>query len=122
MINYQEKGEIFIVNFTGSIPLDEIIDYLNDFEQLKHLPKTLNILYDFTNADFNLDPVKIKILSDKAVEVTARYDTIRTAFVVSEPKVTAYTMLFSLMMPNEKSSREIFSTLSAAHDWLNGIR
>jgi len=122
MINYQKEGDIFVVTFSGAIPFDDIIAYLSDFSKIKHLPRNINILYNFTKADFDLDPVKIKIISDKAIEVTERYESIRTAFVISEPKVTAYTMLFSLLMPNEKSSREIFSTISAARDWLKGFR
>ncbi|NJO92730.1 MAG: hypothetical protein HC831_29995 [Chloroflexia bacterium] len=116
-----EKG-IFTVVFTGDILFDSIISYLDDFKNMQGLPKNLKLLYNFTNANFHLDPVKIKIISDKATDVTSNYTSIRTAFVVAEPKVTAYSMLFSLMNNTEKTSREIFSTLSAAIDWLNGHR
>jgi len=120
MIKYQMEDNIFTVIFTGTISFDEIISYLNDFGQMKDLPKSLKLLYNFIDAEFDLNPVKIQIISDKAIEVTALYDNIQTAFVVAEPKITAYSMLFSLMSANEKALREIFSTVLAAKNWLTG--
>lgn len=123
LINYQlEESGIFRIIFSGKIPVDNILSFLDDFYLFENLPNELILLYDFTRAEFDLDPVKIKILSAKAMEVSINYDKIRTAFVVAEPKVTAYTMLFSMMIPNEKATREIFSTVEAAEDWLIGNR
>lgn len=121
-ISHQLNGNgIFVVKFTGDIPFDLIIEYLDDFEKIKGLPKKLFMLYDFTNAAFDLDQAKIKAISDKAGDVTIDYEFVYTAFVVAEPKVTAYTMLFSLMLPNERSKRELFSTVSGAQNWLNSF-
>lgn len=122
MIKYQMEDNIFTVVFTGAVSFESIISYLKDFGQMEDLPRNLKLLYNFIDAEFDLDPVRIQIISDKAIEVTASYDKIQTAFVVAEPKITAYSMLFSLMSANEKSLREIFSTISAAKNWLTGLR
>ncbi len=123
MINYQlDENGIFRIVFNGVISLESILSFLDDFYQFENLPPELILLYDLTKATFDLDPVKIKMLSEKALAVTIKYHKIRTAFVVAGPKVTAYTMLLSIMMPNEKATREIFSTLEAAEEWLFGNR
>lgn len=121
MIKYQLKDGIFTVKFTGLVLFKEIIDYLEEFRNLKDIPLNLKMLYDLSEADFNLTQPEIKKLSEKASEVTAHFNFIYTAFVVSEPKVTAYTMLFSLMVPNAKSLRELFASKENALNWLNNL-
>lgn len=121
MIKYQFKDGIFTVNFTGQILFTEIIEYLEDFRNLKDIPLNLRMLYDLTESDFTLTQAEIRKLSEKASQVTAHFNFIYTAFVVSEPKITAYTMLFSLMAPNEKSLRELFATKENALTWLNNL-
>jgi hypothetical protein len=118
MISYTFDQDILYITFTGEIKLEDIIEYLKEFDNLDSLPKNLHLLYDLVNAKLNIAPTEIKIISQIADISTHEYSSTKTAFLVDNPKVTAYSTLFSNVTTNPKTQRKIFSTKEAAIKWL----
>jgi hypothetical protein len=121
MITYflKESG-IFHVNFSGTVSLEDIKAYLLEFETLENLPTDFLSLYDLRGADMNLKAEDIACISELTEKVTASYKSVKTAFLVDKPKLTAYTFLFSVDHNSEKLTRQVFSTQEVALKWLIG--
>ncbi|MFC2103915.1 STAS/SEC14 domain-containing protein [Bacteroidota bacterium] len=119
MITYSLKTDIFLVIFEGKITFEEIVNYLKDFSDLEDLPNDLLLLYDLSNVELNFAPAEIKMISHVADLSTQKYSSIKTAFLVDKPKMTAYSTLFSNLADEIKTQRKIFSTKEAALEWLN---
>ena len=119
MIAYELKNNsIFEISLTEKVDMNDILDFLKEFETLNYLPNDVKLIYDFQNAELELDIDQLTEISKTADEVTLKYKTVRTAFVVSEPVVTAYSYLFSKMDKRKNIERKVFSTTKAAREWL----
>lgn len=113
-----ESG-IFYVILSGVVTAADIITYLHEFEKIDYLPPNIRLLYDLRNASINLKLRDIVAISKFSKKVTSAYQSVRTAFLVSKPNVTAYSILFSRESKSKKTSRKVFSTENAAIQWLN---
>lgn len=119
MITYEvDELGIFSVNFSGPVSFVDIKNYLAEFASLDELPLDIRLLYDMQEGEIDLaedDLANIAKLADKA---TQKYHSVRTAFLVSKPDVTAFTYIFSQFKKNDRSVRRVFSTREAAINWL----
>ena len=119
MINYTLKDTgIFYVTFSKTVSVEDIKKYLLEFELLKSLPLNLLALYDLRNAIIRLTQKDLIFISELTEKVTASYKTVRTAFLVSEPALTAYSILYTEELVPVKTKRKVFSTEEAALNWL----
>ncbi len=119
MISFSLRDSgIFYVDFSDTVTVEDIKNYLFEFARLDNLPKNIYLLYDLTEVDMNLELVDISFISKLAEKVTSSYKTIRTAFLVDKPKITAYSILFNVDTSSEKILRNAFSTEEAALKWL----
>ncbi len=119
MINYYlDESGIFFVKFSGIVTAKDIKAYLLEFDSINDLPGDFLSLYDLRDADMDLKKEDILSISDLTNKVTAAYKTVRTAFLVHKPVVTAYSYLFISELPSEKTIRKVFSTEEAAIKWL----
>ena len=119
MITYSLKDSgIFQVNFTETVTLADIEKYLYEFETLNKLPMDFISLYDLRGANMQLNSEDIIVISELTEKVTAAYRSVKTAFLVDKPKLTAYTFLFSVEHNSEKTTRQVFSNERTAYDWL----
>jgi hypothetical protein len=120
MITYELiDTNIFYVRFTGKTSVRDIAEYLDEFKSVEDLPADIRLLYDITDAEMNLNVDDIHQISKLAEEATQRYTSVKTAFLVNHPLLTAYSVLFSEFKSSSKTNRKIFSTVGAATDWLN---
>jgi len=119
MTSYAFINDILHVSIDGEATLYDLYDFLDEIGNLHELPKELKVFYDLRNATLNLRLDEISALSQKAEEKTRNCNSVRTAFCVQDPKVTAYAMLFSWLPENSRIKREQFSTKEAALKWLN---
>ena len=119
MINYTlNDDQIFYVKFTGDVNYQEIAEYLKRFESLEHLPADLRLIYDFSEANLTVDPDDIQKISSMADAVTTKYKSVRTAFLVTKPMETAFTMLFIQEKSEMDKKRKVFTTREVAEEWL----
>lgn len=119
MISYSLKESgIFYVDFSETVSLEDIKSYLREFEKLDKLPQDFLSLYDLRGANLLLDSEDIMAISEISEEVTVDYKSVKTAFLVDKPKLTAYSFLFSVDHNSEKTMRLVFSNEKEALDWL----
>lgn len=119
MISYSlNNSGIFHVKFSGAITVEDIKRYLLEFKMITSLPQDFKSLYDLRDADLSLTFGDILAISRLTKKVTAPFKTVRTAFLVSKPNVTAYSILFSTQLSHRRTVRKVFSTEGAALDWL----
>ncbi|MDQ1769290.1 hypothetical protein GQR60_00470 [Labilibaculum sp. A4] len=119
MISFSLRDSgIFYVDFSDTVTVEDIKNYLFEFERLDNLPKNIYLLYDLREVDMNLEIDDISFISKLAEKGTSSYKTIRTAFLVDTPKITAYSILFNLDTSSEKVLINVFSTEEAALKWL----
>lgn len=109
---------IFYVEFSDTVTVEDIKNYLFESGRLDNLPKEIYLLYDLREVDMNLEIDDISFISKLAKKVTSPDKTIRTAFLVDKPKITAYSILFNVDTSSEKVLRNVFSTEEAALKWL----
>ena len=119
MITYSLKDTgVFYVDFSGTVLLKDIEDYLNTFETLENLPLDFLSLYDLRGAHMQMNSEDIQFISALTQQVTRKYRSVKTAFLVDKPKLTAYTLLFSVDHDLEKTTRQVFSNERNAIEWL----
>jgi hypothetical protein len=118
MITSVYEDGIFKVTFKDYITLDDILDFLIDFSKIEYLRNDVLLLYDLENASIAFDPSEINIISKSAECATKKYTSIKTAFLANDPKLNAYSTLFSNHSKETKTVRKIFSTAAAALNWL----
>ena len=119
MISYAFINDILHVLIEGPATIHNLYDFIDDLGNLHNLPDNLKVFYDLRNASLDLRLDEISILSKKAEEKTLHCQSVKTAFCVEDPKITAYAMLFSWLPESSKIKREQFSTKEAALLWLN---
>ncbi len=119
MISFSLRDSgIFYVDFSDTVTVEDIKNYLFEFARLDNLPKNIYLLYDLREVDMNLEIVDISFISKLAEKVTSSYKTTRTALLVDTPKITAFSILFNVDTSSEKVLRNAFSTEEAALKWL----
>lgn len=119
MISYAIIDNVFHVSLSETIELNDFLSFLKEFSEIENLPKDLKVFYDLRSANVNLHLDDINQLSEIAESKTLNYKSVKTAFVVEDPKVTAYAMLFSWLPSNDRITRKQFSTKDAALKWLH---
>jgi hypothetical protein len=122
MISYAFIEDILHVTVDGPAALSDLYDFLDDVPNLNNLSDNLRVFLDLRKASIDLRLDEISELSKRAEEKTQNCKSVRTAFCVKDPKITAYTMLFSWLPDNPRIKREQFSTQEAAFEWLNEMR
>jgi hypothetical protein len=115
-----DKNNIFCIKLTGIITYEDINDFLIEFKSFNKLPEDVLLLYDLFNAEFKISPQDIESISKLADVATRNYKSVKTAFLVDKPMVTAFSSLFADIKDDEKKERKIFSTEEAARNWLLG--
>ncbi len=109
---------IFYIDFSDTVTVGDIKNYLIEFKNLDNLPKNIYLLYDLREVDMKLEIDEISFISKLAEKVTSSYTTVRTAFLTDKPQITAYSILFNVDTSSEKVLRDVFSTEKAALKWL----
>ncbi len=119
MISYNFNDDILHVTIDGKITINDLFSFLDDFSKIENMPAHLKVFYDLRAATLDLKLEEISLLSKAAEEKTLVYKSVKTAFCVEDPKITAYAMLFSWLPDNTRIKREQFSTPKAALAWLD---
>ncbi len=119
MITFKLKSDgIFWVTVEGTLEMGEIRDYLSQFKNIKGLPDHLLLLYDLQNAVLMITAEDISEISRLGSESTISYKRVRTAFVVRESYLSAYSYLFAEKPDHPRIVRKVFGSSKAAVKWL----
>lgn len=119
MINYSlNKDNILYVTFSEKVTVEDIKNYLLEFEKIDNMPQYLLSLYDLRSCELVIENKDIAIISELTDYFTRKFQKVRTAFLVDKPNLTAYSILFSEELVPKRTKREVFSTEEAALIWL----
>ena len=119
MITYSLRDDgIFYVTFSETVTVNDILKYLQDFEALNNLPKDLLTMYDLRDVDMDITSRDIISIAKMTEMATVPFKTVRTAFLVDKPNLTAFSILFTEELVPVKTKRNVFSTEKAALNWL----
>lgn len=118
---FNHKTGFLDSQFTDAVTLQEIVDYIDATKNNDDLPRSLKILTDATNTDFNLNPDELYKIVEANNQSLEKYNYIIDAIVVESPKVMAISILYKEMAENNKYIFKVFSTREAAIDWLLSI-
>ena len=122
MITYSlEDSGIFYVRFSDSVSAEDIKKYLSDFAKINDLPLDFLSLYDLRDANLTIVAEDVASISNLANKIVSSFRTVRTAFLVNKPDITAYSILFK-NSASKGIAREVFSTREAAINWLTNMR
>ena len=119
MITYKlDDSDILHIKLTGNIDFNEVTGFLKKLKSFDNLPQDIKLLCDLTEAEVNLTANEIHQISGLAENATRKYSAVKTALLVNQPLMTAYSVLFTKFKSSGRTNREVFSTLDAAKDWL----
>lgn len=119
MITYslQDSG-IFLVDFSETVTIADIEKYLTEFKTIKNVPNNFIALYDLRGANLKLKAEDIQLLIELSEKATASLSSVKTAFLVDKPELTASSFLFSVDHNSEKTTRQVFISEQEAISWL----
>jgi hypothetical protein len=115
---FNSKTGILETKFKGDITLLAVLNYMIRTKENKTYPRTLKIITDSRQAIFNFSIQDLNILMEENLKLLEKYNSIRDAIIVDNPKNMVLTMLYSKMTETNKDKFKIFSTKEAALYWL----
>lgn len=126
MIKYQydKEDNILTVEFKGEISVQNMIDHILRLRENKELPQRLKILSVTTDAKWSEKVGRNELLSfleENKISLTQR-EFIYDAYVISGTFETALGILYKELNKVENHKFEVFSTKSAAINWLKKFK
>ena len=104
--------------YSGEILPEEIIGYIRHIGNNKNYPRSLKLFSDISGAYFRFSPSEISKIVSASNKAIQNYSSFRSALLVSKPKETALSLLYTEMAKNQKYTVAVFSTKEAALKWL----
>lgn len=119
MITYRLSDVgIFYVKFSGKVDLKDINAYLTNLKKITLLPPDILILYDMLETEILITIDDLKTISEDAEIAISQFHSVKAAFVVNQPVLTAMSIIFSESPYAGRSLRRTFSTIESAVKWL----
>jgi len=123
MINSFFNEELQIVEsiFKGDISEQDVLEYLNAFNENKTYPRHLKTLADTSLAKFSFSYRSLKAFNQAKTASLENYTIVITAVIVNSPATAAIATLYQSIAKNKKYKYKVFSTQEAAIDWLDSF-
>ena len=120
MINfeYSDIDNMVYANYSGSIEVQDVKDYIDEFLSDDSLPRELYVLEDATNAHYNFGPRANAEIMQKLEYYAERFTFIKVAFVQNKPKETAINVHYGYQMKLKNVTYEVFTYRKSALKWL----
>jgi hypothetical protein len=115
----QEKFLLEVI-YEGIITLDELVEYGRQISSEKSLPRNLKIITDATRAKYNISPQEVNIVKEALMRDLEDFESIKFAYVYENPTGVALSLLLEQRMDSQNFKHKVFSTHSAAIEWLIG--
>lgn len=112
------KTGIMYAKFKGNIYFNELLDHVTAQETRRHYPRKLKILSDARQGQLQIKPKDFYIIRDQLAETLKQFNVIYDAFMVSNTKDTALSMLYMELIKLDNYYFKVFSTEEAAMHWL----
>ncbi len=126
MIKYQydKEDNILTVEFKGEVSVQNMIDHILWLRENKELPQRLKILSVTTDAKWSEKVGRnelISFLEENKISLAQR-EFIYDAYVISGTFETALGILYKELNKTGNHKFEVFSTKSAAINWLKKFK
>lgn len=115
---YQNSSDIIQVKERSEINLTSIRAGFRQIRSDHSLPRRLKVLIDARETCINVHPGNVGEIIDETVDGCTRFQQLKEAIVLSNPRDTAMAMLISTANRCYNYQLGVFSTLEAALDWL----
>lgn len=115
---FNTNEDLLYVSFYGKIDIHELLSYVKMLGESKELPRNLNILNDFTEAEFGFKPTEIPLIGAQMRKYIDNYNTVRVAAVYASSKDTAYGQLIEQYSVLKNYTHKIFHSIYTAENWL----
>ncbi len=100
------------------VSLQDMFDSIEFMANNHELPRNLKILEDACGTQVTFTAQELKLIGDKLMILTPRFDTIHHAVVHDSPINTVYGMMLSKNYLPKNYILEIFATREAGFNWL----
>lgn len=119
-LKYDPLKEMLIVKSAGSVRKTDVLNTIKKLPVLLTVYPKLNVLLDLRNTDVKINADELRTISDNLKQTLFDNCVIRIAKIVNQPIGTALAILFQKIIQDLSHLEfEIFSTKSAAFEWLN---
>jgi len=118
MITHELKENILHIKFEGNIVYEELFNLSTTFSEQLIDSNTLLLLYDLRECVLNFTVSDYAKISTMALRSTRKYKSVKAAFIVTKPRMTAMLTIYSQLSKNNHTRRKVFSTEDAAILWL----
>jgi hypothetical protein len=115
---YCKERNILNIELTGIIGLVEILKYCEEFALDKALPRSLKILEDTTNAEFDFCIEDVDLINDTIANLITNFQCINHALLGGEPMGTAYGIMRNYTNNIDNYFTKVFTTEKGAIGWL----
>jgi hypothetical protein len=124
MLNYRYDSSLETLYFTvrGILTIQNIIDHYRKLPALDKPPANLKVCIDCRGVNFQVSFNEIRSISNEVKNALGQYDNIAEAIMVDEPYQTAIASIFKSNNKFDNYAFQIFSTESAAMQWLESRR
>lgn len=118
-VKYYNKLDIFHEHFVGGFTIDDLISHYISVGENNYLPRKLNVIVDYTQAEFNFDLDNLDELAETIRQNVIKYKYVKAAILHAKPYEQVISMMFeSLVKEIPNFYTEIFTTKKAAIRWL----
>lgn len=119
--HFDETDEIFYVTVKGDVDLAYMVKGIEMLSSDRFPQKRLRVLEDDREANVNFSISDSRIIAEKFKEIPDKYESIRHAVILKDPKNTAFGLLMSSMLNNGRYNLKVFTTLEAAYRWVKNF-
>ena len=118
-VRFDQQEQILYVHNHGHISIDELVNASNDYMLNINQSKTLRII-EFADAELARAPVKErKKFNDMLNGWIHNFSSVRHAVISVDPYVVANVLLVQQEIGHDAYALNIFSTETAARNWLS---
>lgn len=117
--SFNKKNGILTVKYEGETNIKEVLENIENTKVNIQYSKNLKVLLDARKAKFVISIEELEKIKEINFSVLNKYNSIKEAMVISNPKNAALSMLYNEITNTSNYQYEVFSTLKAALTWLN---
>ncbi len=104
--------------FSGMIEPADILNYMDDVNNNKDLPKNLNVIIDVRTADFDFEPIAIQNIVRANFRMNKAFHMIKNAIFANNADDPTLTMFYHYTLGSDNYRVNIFSDRAKAEKWL----
>lgn len=115
---FDQKQKIMLVEFSGEIKVENVIEHINILFTEYELPIDLRVLEDARKATYDMTIDENDQILEQVSKYVNQFNTIASAFLQDKPYETAINLDYQYLVPFSNMKYKVFTTKEAALNWL----